>query len=119
MYAMVCTRPNIAHGVGFFSRYMSHPSIEHWIVVKWILKYLRRTSNKCLHFRGSTTNLQGYIDLDLVGDINTRQSTIGYVFTIRGTVVSWVSRLQNINALSTTEAKYVASIEATKEMIWL
>ena len=25
MYAMVCTRPNIAHVVGFISRYMSHP----------------------------------------------------------------------------------------------
>ena len=29
MYAMVCTRPNIAHTVGVVSRYMSHPGIEH------------------------------------------------------------------------------------------
>ena len=25
MYAMVCTRPNIAHAMGVVSRYMSHP----------------------------------------------------------------------------------------------
>jgi hypothetical protein len=25
MYAMVCTRPNIAHAVGVLSRYMSKP----------------------------------------------------------------------------------------------
>ena len=27
MYAMVCTRPNIAHAMGFISRYMSHQGI--------------------------------------------------------------------------------------------
>ena len=29
MYAMVCTRPDIAHAMGVVSRYMSHPRIEH------------------------------------------------------------------------------------------
>ena len=50
MYAMVCNRPDIAHVVGVVSRYMSHPRIEHWNAVKWILRYLRGTSSKCLHF---------------------------------------------------------------------
>ena len=88
MYAMVCTRPNIAHTVGVFSRYMRHLGIEHCNAVKWILKYLRGTSNKCLHVGGSTTDLQGYVDSNLAGDIDTRQSTIGYVFTVGGVVVS-------------------------------
>ena len=30
MYAMVCTRPDIAHVVRVVSRYMSHLGIEHW-----------------------------------------------------------------------------------------
>ena len=33
--------------------------------------------------------------------------------------MSWVSRLQKINALSTTEAEYVANTEVAKEMIWI
>ena len=84
MYAMVCTRPDIAHAVGVVSRYMSHPGIEHWNAVKWILRYLRGTSNKCLHFAGFATDLQGYVDSDLVGDIDTMRSTTGYVFTVGG-----------------------------------
>lgn len=72
MHAMVCTRPYIAHALRIVNRYMSHPKIEHWNVVKWILRYSRGTSNKCLHFGGSITNLQGYVDLDLVGDIDTK-----------------------------------------------
>ena len=72
IYAIVCTRPDIAHVVGVFSRYMRHPRIEHWNAVKWILRYLRGTSSKCLHFGGSTTALQGYVDSDLIGDIDIR-----------------------------------------------
>ena len=84
-----------------------------------VLRYLRGTSNKCLHFGGSTTNLQGHVDSDLVGDIDTRQSTIGYVFIVGGEAMSWVSRLQKINALPTTEVEYVVATEAANEMIWL
>ena len=29
IYAMVCTRPNIAHAVGVMSRFLSHRSKEH------------------------------------------------------------------------------------------
>ena len=116
---MVCTRPDIAHAVGVVRRYTSHPGIEHCNAIKWILKYLRGTSSKCLHFGGSTTNLQGYVDLDLAGDIDTRWSTIGYVFTVGGVVKRWVSRLQKVHVLCTIEEKYVVSIEAAKEMIWL
>ncbi|KAK3038368.1 hypothetical protein RJ639_030268 [Escallonia herrerae] len=38
---------------------------------------------------------------------------------IGGTAVSWISKLQKIVALSTTEAEYVAMTEASKEIIWL
>ena len=41
MYAMVCTRLDISHAMRFVNRFMSHPRIEHWNEVKWILRYLR------------------------------------------------------------------------------
>ncbi|GKG00977.1 retrovirus-related pol polyprotein from transposon TNT 1-94, partial [Tanacetum coccineum] len=37
MYAMVCTRPNLAHAVSVVSRFMANPGKAHWKVVKWIL----------------------------------------------------------------------------------
>jgi hypothetical protein len=55
MYAMVCTRPDIAHAVGVVSRYMNNPGKEHWEAVKWILRYLRGTANHALCFGGSET----------------------------------------------------------------
>ena len=34
IYEMVCTRPDIAHAVGFLSRYMSKLGKEHWTTIK-------------------------------------------------------------------------------------
>eukprot|EP00253_Pinus_taeda_P023170 PITA_23170 len=57
MYAMVCTSPDIAHAVGVVSRYMKNPGKEHWMAVKWILRYLRGTTNQALCFGGSNISL--------------------------------------------------------------
>ena len=57
MYAMVCTRPDIAHEVGFVSRYMHNPGKEHWKEVQWILRYLRGTTSHALCFAGSNVVL--------------------------------------------------------------
>ena len=119
MYAMVCIRPNIAHVVGVVRRYMNNLGKEHWMVMKWILRYLRGTTNQALCFSGSNIALQGYFDADMAGDRDNMRSTTGYVFTVGGTTVNWVSKLQSVVALSTMVVEYVAATEASKELIWL
>jgi len=41
VYAMVCTRPNIAFAIGIINQYLEDLGIKHWSVVKGILRYLR------------------------------------------------------------------------------
>ena len=55
------------------------------------------------------------VGADLAGNVDIRRSTIGYVYTLGGTAVSWSSQLQKIVALSTTEEEYVAIAEASKD----
>jgi hypothetical protein len=52
MYAMVCTRPDIAHAVGVLSRYMSKPGKEHWRVIKRVFRYLHGTTNHAICYQG-------------------------------------------------------------------
>ncbi|CAA0839486.1 Uncharacterized mitochondrial protein AtMg00810 [Striga hermonthica] len=59
MYAMVCTRPDIAHAVGVVSRYLSNPGKDHWEAVKWILSYLKGSANKSLSFGKGNPVLEG------------------------------------------------------------
>ncbi|KAL6334618.1 hypothetical protein AAG906_019470 [Vitis piasezkii] len=119
MYAMVCTRSDIAHAVGVVIRFMSKPGKQHWEAVKWILRYLKGSLDTCLCFTGASLKLQGYVDADFAGDIDSRKSTIGFVFILGGTAISWASNLQKIVTLSTIEVEYVAATKAGKEMIWL
>jgi hypothetical protein len=60
--------------------------------MKWILRYLKGTSNHVLRFRGEDTQFHGYGDLDMAGDLDQRRSTTGYLFTLARATDSWISR---------------------------
>ena len=119
MYAMLCTRPDICYAVGIVSWYQSDLGEEHWIAVKHILKYLRRTRDYMLVYSSGSLETIGYTDSDFQGDIDSRKSASGYVFTLNGGAICWRSVKQTCVADSTTEAEYVAASEVAKEAVWL
>jgi hypothetical protein len=75
MYAMVFTRPDIAHAMGVVSRYMNNLGKTQWGEVNCIIRYLRGTTAHALFFEGSNTILLGYVDLVLAGDKYSRRRT--------------------------------------------
>nr|GEV84323.1 hypothetical protein [Tanacetum cinerariifolium] len=48
MYAVRCTRPDVAFAHNITSRFQHNPGEEHWTAVKNILKYLRNTKDMFL-----------------------------------------------------------------------
>ncbi|GJZ50418.1 retrovirus-related pol polyprotein from transposon TNT 1-94 [Tanacetum coccineum] len=117
MYAMVCTSPDIAHAVGVVSRFMSNLGREHWEAVKWLLRYLKGTSKAKICFSRKEVVLEGFSDSDYGGCLDSGKSTTGYIFTVGGITVSWMSRIQKRVAMSTTKAEYMAIAEAGKEVL--
>eukprot|EP00253_Pinus_taeda_P016646 PITA_16646 len=100
-------------------RYMANPGKEHWSAVKWVLRYLRGRSDYCITYNKSSEFVCEYVDSDFAGDLDKRRSTSGYVFIVAGGAIPWMSKLQNIVALSTTDVEYIAASHACKEAIWL
>ena len=97
MYAMVCTRPNIAHAVGFLSKYLSKPGKENWTIVKRVFRYLYGTIGYGLFYQGRlgldrVLDIHGFVDADWAGDLDRRRSTSGYVFNLFGGEISWMRR---------------------------
>ncbi len=72
MYAMLCTRPDLAYPISVMNQHMANPNLKHWIAI-------------------------------MMG----------------GGAISWSSKRQLVIILSTTNAKYMTSTQATKEAIWL
>ncbi|KAG2966977.1 hypothetical protein PC119_g24598 [Phytophthora cactorum] len=68
---------------------------------------------------GTAANVRCYLDADYANDSVDRRSIRGYVNMLDGNVMSYASRKQEINVLSTCEAKYAAMSEATKYVLWL
>jgi len=60
----------------------------------------------------------GYTDV-AYSNLDERKSTTGYIFIAAKGAITWRSKKQLTIALSSTEAKYVALSEATREACWL
>ena len=105
IYAMICTRLDIAYAVGVVNRYMENPSKKHWEAVKGILQYLKGKRNMHICFGSKKACVEGYTDADYGRDVDKRRSTSGYVFMFIGGAVSWQSCLQNCVSMSTIESK--------------
>jgi hypothetical protein len=72
-----------------------------------------------LRFGSRKDELIGYIDADLVRDIDTRKSAYGSLITFLRGAVSWQSKQQKCVALFTIEAKFIVVTKVCKEMSWM
>ena len=125
-YLVQCTRPDLAFLCAQLSQYLDKPGTAHWTAFKRVLRYLKGTKSFSITFRApvkseitiaiSKTFNQNYVDADWAGDPISRRSITGYVFSLYGGAVSWMSRKQPTVSLSSTEAEYKATVEGGKEL---
>ncbi|GJU78808.1 zinc finger, CCHC-type containing protein [Tanacetum coccineum] len=119
MYAMTCTRPDIAFAVGKLSRYTSNPGTQHWQAIQRVLKYLKKTMDYKLMYSGYPLVLEGYTDASWINNTEDNSSTSGWVFLLGGGVISWASKKQTCITGLTMEYDFVALESAGKEAEWL
>jgi len=123
LYLAMATQPGIAYAVSVLCRFIANPGLAHWHAVKHVFRYLRGTAKAQLVYRRNTFDAQqlfsAFVDADDAGNLDNGHSTGGYALLIAGGAVSWSSHLQSITALSTTEAEYVAAVDAGKDVVWM
>ncbi|GJV31851.1 hypothetical protein Tco_1392251 [Tanacetum coccineum] len=89
MYAVRCTRPDVAFAKNLCSRFQQNPREIYWTAVKTILKYLRNTKDMVLVYGAK------------LGDELKK------------------SAKQSTTAMSSTEAEYIAAAEASMKAVWM
>ncbi|WVZ78040.1 hypothetical protein U9M48_025815, partial [Paspalum notatum var. saurae] len=118
---LIHTRPDLAFSIGYVSRFMQRPTTEHQQAVKRIIRYVAGTLDHGLYYPRcpGEAHLVGYSDSDHGGDIDTSKSTSGILFFLGKCLVSWQSVKQQVVALSSCEAEYIAASTASTQALWL
>lgn len=121
LYLSQGTRPDIAFAVNDVSRFNAQHSIEHWEAVIRIMRYLRGTQDKRLCYTSDceSNELHAYSDADWASDLDKRRSCTGFVVNMTGAAINWKSHRQDIVALSSTEAEYIALSSCVKDVLWI
>ena len=77
----------------------------YWKKAKYVLRYLRGTTQFGPWYRRREgVKLQGFTDADWAGSPSDRKSTLGGIFSIGSTIVSWYNNKKRSVALSLAEA---------------
>ncbi|KAE9019411.1 hypothetical protein PR001_g13887 [Phytophthora rubi] len=121
-YLVSASRPDIAHATRHLGKFLANYDHTHYAQAKRVLRYLKAICDYGLVMtveQGDGVRISCYSDADYANDPEDRRSISGYVTMLDGNVVSYASRKQEINALSTCEAEYVTMAEATKDLLWL
>nr|GEX03372.1 hypothetical protein [Tanacetum cinerariifolium] len=93
MYAVRCTRPDVANTKDMFLVYGGDQKRELMV--------------SC------------YTDAGYLKDADDLKSQTGYVFVLNGGAVDWKNAKQSIFTTSSAEAEYIAAFDAFKEAVWV
>jgi hypothetical protein len=105
------TRLDLTFFVGYVSRFMQRPTMEHQQAVKRIICYVTGTLDHDLYYPRcpGEAHFVGYSDSDHVGNIDTNKSTSEIIFFFGKCLISWQSVKQQVVVLSSYEAEYIAA----------
>jgi hypothetical protein len=117
---VTASRSAVMFSVCICARFQASLRESYLKAIKRILRYLKYTQNIGLWYpNGAKFELIRYSDLDYAGYKFERRSTSDTCQLLGRSLVSWSSKKQNSVALSTTEAKYIASGSCCAQILWM
>ena len=118
---LTITRPDIAHAVNSVNQFLHAPTVDHFLAIKHILRYVKGTLHFGLTFRPSTvpSALVAYLDADWASCPDTRPSTSDYSIYLGNNLVSWSAKKQPTVSRSSCESEYHALAMTAAELLWL
>ena len=123
MWLAISTRPDISNAVQSVARYCSTPKAIHWKAALGVLAYINGTSGFGNTFQRETLagiSFEDFDDADYASKVTDKRSVSGGVVMCgSASCVCWFSRTKKCVTLSTSEAEYVALVDAVKELLFL
>jgi hypothetical protein len=145
IWPMIKCRPDIAPHIIKLSQHNDNPAKEHYLAARQIADYLAATTTEGIYYwrdqpvenlpeselpRTHPDNytlqtditadgkLIGLTDSDWAGDTVKRKSMTGIILMLAGGAIAYKAKYQEVIALSTTEAEFIAACDAGKMILF-
>ena len=117
---MISTQPDIAFTITHLSQFSTNPTEDHYKAAQHICCYLVGTHDyKLVYTQEEDKGLVTFTDSDWAADKIWQHSITGYFFKLANGIISWRSHAQKTVALSSTEVKYMAISDCSRQVIWI
>ena len=121
------TGPGLAFAHSFLSRFLVSPAVPHLQAARGVLRYMKYTQYKGPAYRRDNflietqkpNQLLSFADSDHGMCLDSFRSTSGQLILLNGAAIYWKSHLQQLPAISTTEAEYVTLSENANTVVGL
>mmetsp|Transcript_1111 Transcript_1111/g.1700 ORF Transcript_1111/g.1700 Transcript_1111/m.1700 type:complete len:342 (+) Transcript_1111:23-1048(+) len=145
IWPMVKCRPDFAPHIIRLSQHLDNPAKEHYEAARQLANYLAATITEGIYYwrdqpvdslpdgelptlhadnyqlktqLNNTGKLIGLVDSDWAGDSIKRKSMTGVIIMLAGGAIAYKAKYQEVIALSTTEAEFVAACDAAKMILF-
>ncbi|XP_019166966.1 PREDICTED: uncharacterized protein LOC109162737 [Ipomoea nil] len=96
---LTITRSDLAYAVNRLCQFMHSPTVEHWALVKRVLRYIKGTLDYGLRLSpSSSTSIHAFSDSDWAGCPVDRKNTSGFAVYLGTNLISWSPR-NNVTSL--------------------
>ncbi|GJU89939.1 uncharacterized mitochondrial protein-like protein [Tanacetum coccineum] len=117
---LTASRPDLQFSIRMCARFQARPTEKHLHAVKRIFRYLRGIVNRGLwYLKDSSIALTAFAYADHASCQDTCRSTSGSMQFLRDRLVSWSSKRQKSDAISSTEAEYIAMSGCCAQILWM
>jgi hypothetical protein len=114
MYLACGTRPDLSYAVNMLARFSQQPSSEHWSALDHLIGYLKKNPRRGIKFSTGTASVKLFVDAGWGG--KHKRLTTGFILQHYGNPITWGSKRQDVVAMSTCAAEYVALSLATQNL---
>ncbi|CAI7803226.1 unnamed protein product [Closterium sp. NIES-53] len=119
IFASVTCRPDLSYIASLLAQYSRKPTAENLLYLQRALQFFISMPNVGLYYSTiptSSFNLIGYVDADHAADPGNRWSRSGFLFRLEpSSPIFWNSQKQELVALSSAEAEFIAATAAVRE----